>query len=81
MSKRKSKRPSLGQVMELPAVIPTFADAQPTSARRIGKRSQGWVQLNVLVPKELRQQAKVKALMEERELSEVVAELLRQWVE
>lgn len=49
-------------------------------AKRIGRRRQGYAQLNVLVPTEMRKEAKVRALMEERDISEIVAKLLDGWL-
>ena len=82
----KTPRPSLSAVMDKgtearadssPAA-PAVATATP---RKSGKRSQGWIQLNVYVPEELRIKVKVKALQEDRDMSDVVTELLTAWTE
>ena len=41
----------------------------------------GWTQLNVYVPEELRIKAKVEALQEDHDMSDVVTELLTAWAE
>jgi hypothetical protein len=58
------------------------ADAGPSgrAQRKQGKRSLGWVQLNVQIPEELRTQVKIKALQEGTDMSDVVTELLRTWI-
>jgi predicted HicB family RNase H-like nuclease len=43
-------------------------------------RSRGRIQLNVLIPKTLRMEAKIKAMRQGRDLSDVVEELLTNWV-
>jgi len=45
-----------------------------------GKRALGWEQLNVLVPGDVRRAAKAKASQTDRDLSNVVTDLLRQWI-
>ena len=55
--------------------------APAETPRKPGKRSQGWIQLNVYVPETLRTRAKVKALQEGRDVSDVVTELLTAWTE
>lgn len=87
-----AKRPSLVTVMDKGAEQKTDAP-QPVTApleertqtvttqRKPGKRRQGWVQLNMYVPEELRIRAKVKALQQDRDLSDIVTELLEVWVE
>ena len=58
--------------------------ARPRPARRadkaISRRAAGHVQLNVLLPSELRKQAKMKALQQDKDLSEVIETLLEKWV-
>ncbi len=87
-----AKRPSLVTVMDKsgeqktdapqPMVAPLEEPTQSvTVQRKPGKRRQGWVQLNNYVPEELRIRAKVKALQQNRDLSDVVTELLKEWVE
>jgi len=49
-------------------------------AEKVSRRAAGHVQLNVLLPANLRKQAKVKALQEDRDLSEVIETLLKKWV-
>ena len=43
-------------------------------------RSRGRIQLNVLIPKALRVEAKIKAMRLGRDLSDVIEELLMDWV-
>ena len=82
------KRPSLTAVMdkgaehkvETPKPVAEAVTQSVTTQRKSGKKSQGWVQLNVYVPEELRTQVKIKALQQGRELSEVATELLEAWV-
>ncbi len=47
--------------------------------RKPGKRSLGWVQLNVQVPEDLRTKAKIKALQDGKDLSDVITTLLQKW--
>jgi len=55
--------------------------APERAVRPVGKRRGGeHAQLNVLVPEALKREAKIKALREGRELSEVVTELLTAWL-
>ncbi len=89
-----AKRPSLSEVIKRdePSPGPTQSDPEATpgtemnpaspasSQREPGKRRRGWLQLNVYVPKELRTAAKVKALQEGRDISDIVTELLEGWV-
>ena len=79
----KAGRPSLTAIIEKnaggaaePAPAPRAA-----SERKPGKRRMGWSQLNVYVPEELRIKVKVKALQEDRDVSDVVTELLTAWTE
>jgi hypothetical protein len=44
------------------------------------RRAAGHVQLNVLLPESLRKAAKMQALQEDRDLSEVIEGLLRKWL-
>ena len=86
-----SKRPSLTTVMDKgseqkPDTSRAVAlqDDQAQAARvqrKPGKRSLGWVQLNMYVPEELRTKVKIKALQADRDVSDVVTELLEAWVE
>lgn len=86
-----AKRPSLVTVMDKgaektdvaqPVTAPLEGQTQAVTAqRKTGKRSLGWVQMNMYVPEELRTKAKVKALQQNCDLSDVVTELLREWVE
>lgn len=78
-----ANRPSLTAIIEKnaggaaePAPAPRAA-----SERKPGKRRMGWTQLNVYVPEELRTKAKMRALQENRDLSDVVTELLTAWTE
>lgn len=82
-----AKRPSLVNVMDKGSDAPqTFTasaedQAQPVPAqRKPGKKKLGWVQLNSYVPEDLRTRAKVKALQQDRDLSDIVTELLEVWV-
>jgi hypothetical protein len=86
-----AKRPSLATVMDKsaeqmtdapqPVAAPRDTRTQTVTAqRKPGKRSSGWVQLNSYVPGELRTRAKVKALQQNRDLSDIVTELLEDWV-
>ena len=79
----KTPRPSLSAVMD--KGTEARADSSPAApvetARKPGKRSQGWIQLNVYLPEDLRTKAKVKALQEGRDMSDVVSELLTAWTE
>lgn len=84
-----AKRPSLSNVMDkgaertdAPQPAPALLEGQtPRGQRKPGKKRLGWVQLNMYVPEELRTKAKVKALQSERDLSEVVTELLEKWID
>ncbi len=84
-----AKRPSLSNVMDkgaeranAPQPAPALLDElAPKGQRKPGKRRLGWVQLNMYVLEELRTKAKVKALQSERDLSEIVTELLEKWVD
>lgn len=82
-----AKRPSLANVMDKGSdaartVSAAVEDqAQPVTAqRKPGKKKLGWVQLNSYVPENLRTRAKVKALQQDRDLSDIVTELLEEWV-
>lgn len=84
------KRPSLTDVMEkAPKAEETQERLAPSKLkvsegsdrRKPGKRSLGWVQLNVQVPADVRARAKIKAIQEDTDLSEVVTRLLTEWAE
>lgn len=82
----KSNRPSLNKIMdkgsERAAQEQAPASQIPTKPqRREGKRAQGWVQLNTYVPEDLRTRAKIKALQQGKDLSDVVSELLKRWTD
>ena len=86
-----AKRPSLVAVMD------KGAEQKPDTSRAValqddqaqavrtqrkpGKKSLGWVQLNMYVPEELRTKVKIKALQADRDVSDVVTELLEAWAE
>ena len=53
---------------------------KPKPAKKTSRRAAGHVQLNVLLPESLRKAAKMKALQEDRDLSEVIEGLLRKWL-
>ena len=53
-----------------PASHPRAQDRNPAAKRN------RWVQLNVFVPKAIRQELKIRALREGRDMSDIVAELL-----
>ncbi len=87
-----AKRPSLANVMDKgaeprvetpqPVTPPLEEETQTVTARRKpGKKKLGWVQINMYVPEELRTRAKVKALQEGRDLSDIGKELLEVWIE
>lgn len=92
----KPARPKLTEIMEHnpaseareEAATPKVEFVQPDAARldgkreqrKQGKRSLGWVQLNVQVPEELRTRVKIKALQEGTDVSDVVTALLQNWV-
>ena len=86
-----AKRPSLATVMDKgaeqkPDMSRSVAlqDDQAQAARtqrKPGKKSLGWVQLNMYVPEELRTKVKIKALQADRDVSEIVTELLEAWAE
>lgn len=71
----RKKRPPLSAVMATPPSTPA-----PTERRRRGRRAAGHVQLTVLIPPELRDRAKIRALEQHKDLSDVIAELLGAWV-
>jgi hypothetical protein len=56
------------------------AEAKRSGWRPGGKRLQGWEQLNVLVPGDVRRAARAKALQTDRDLSGVVTDLLKEWI-
>ncbi len=86
-----AKRPSLTAVMDkgaeyndAPRLAPASLDdsAQSTKAqRKPGKKRLGWVQISLYIPEELRTKVKMKALQQNRDLTDVVAELLAEWVD
>ena len=78
-----ANRPSLTAIIKKNAGGAADAAPAPSAAseRKPGKRRMGWTQLNVYVPEELRTKAKVKALQENRDVSDVVTELLTAWTE
>jgi hypothetical protein len=71
------KRPSLAAV--LGGSQPT-ATEPPAPSKAVGRRRQGHVQLNVLIPPSLKKACRMKALSEGRDLSAVVADLLHGWL-
>ncbi len=88
-----AKRPSLASVMGQSPATPstTLAPEQrvtesqeqhyePTN-RKPGKKRLGWVQFNTYVPNDLKTEAKIKAMREDVDLSDVVSDLLREWVQ
>ena len=86
-----TKRPSLTAVMDKgvehtdalrPAPASLDDSAQSTKApRKPGKKRLGWVQISLYIPEELRTKVKMKALQQNRDLTDVVAELLEGWVD
>ena len=82
----KNARPSLSAIMganQPSAPANRSAAHAPTPApkrRSVGRRRQGYEQLNVLVPSGLRQAARIKAMQANRDLSDVVSEFLQGWV-
>lgn len=52
----------------------------PKRARKIGRRRAGHEQLNVLLPANVRREARVKAMREGRDISDVVTQLLQSWL-
>ena len=84
-----TKRPSLVAVMDKgaeqkPDTSRAVAQGDQAQAartqRKPGKKSLGWVQLNMYVPEELRTKVKIKALQADRDVSDIVTELLEAWV-
>lgn len=72
MSAQKRGRVSLSEVMEQ-------ADTPPTSGTKGERRGAPKVQVNVLLPSDLHQRAKIKAVSERTNLSAVVEKLLSGW--
>ena len=65
---------------------PASADDWQEKAKRAGwreggKRASGWEQFNVLVPGDVRRAVKAKALQIDCDLSAVVTDLLRKWLD
>lgn len=87
MSKRKSltelRDLALDQESRREAAAPSEASATSVPPRKgrdpLAKRNR-WVQLNVFVPAEARQQLKIRALREGRDMSDIVAELLENYL-
>ncbi len=80
----KPHRPSLSAVLGAKSTsesTPVSPSPSPSGRLRIGRRAAGHAQLNVLVPVDLRRKAKIKALEQGRDLSDVVAELLNRWLD
>ncbi len=75
MSKR---RPPLSDVLAKSKASPTRA---PAKARKPGRRASGAMQVNVLLPAGLRLDVKAAAMRDGRDLSDVVEELLRAWLD
>lgn len=70
-----TRRPKLGEILR-PAPDPGSTEPRGASA------SAGrMVQLNVTVPAELRKAVRMKALSEDRDVTDVVRELLTRWVD
>ena len=73
---RGRKKRAGGVATQKPKADAAAADAR--SRARVGKRSdEGWTQLNIFVPKNVRRRLKVHAAETEEELSEIVTRLLR----
>ncbi|MEF2277000.1 hypothetical protein V3W47_01740 [Deinococcus sp. YIM 134068] len=70
------KRPRLGEVLRGTPAPP--AEVVPASTK---EKAGKMVQLNVTVPAELRKAVRLKALQEDRDVAEVVRELLTRWVD
>lgn len=51
------------------------------TSRKPGKKRLGWVQFNTYIPSDLKTEAKIKAMREDVDLSDVVSDLLRKWVQ
>jgi hypothetical protein len=56
-------------------------EKDPIAQRSVRRSRKDYRQLNVLVPKDIVQAFKIKAIREERELSDIVTELLARWLE
>ena len=58
------------------------APSTPTRGRdrNPGAKRNKWVQLNVFVPEAVRQELKIRALREGRDMSDIVAELLETYL-
>jgi hypothetical protein len=75
----KKNRPSLGAVLGSKTPAPEMS--RPIHARAPGRRKAGCEQLNVLVPVDIKIQAKIRAIKDGRDLSEIVTDLLSRWLE
>lgn len=87
-----AKRPSLASVMGQSPAAP--GDTPPpeqqvrepqeqqheVTNRKMGKKRLGWVQFNTYIPSDLKTEAKIKAMREDVDLSDVVSDLLREWL-
>lgn len=54
--------------------------ARRSRDRNPGAKRNKWVQLNVFVPEAIRQELKIRALRENRDMSDIVAELLEAYL-
>jgi len=72
-------RPVLSDV--LGAAKPRAHSAPSNPGRKPGRRASGAVQVNVLLPADLRLEAKAEAMRAGRDFSDVVEELLRTWLD
>lgn len=85
----RSKRPKLGEILrggEQPVAPPISSDATQQERREAEapqdaeQAVEKMVQLNVMVPAQLRRDVRIKALQEGVEVSTVVRELLKNWL-
>jgi hypothetical protein len=58
----------------------TQPNVEPSN-RKPGKKRLGWVQFNTYIPNDLRTEVKIKAVREDVDLSDVVSQLLQEWVQ
>lgn len=76
------KRSKERQVLETPVleVAPTFERVVQKARVKVGRRSLGYTQWNVLIPEEVKIEAQIRCTREKRDMADVTEKLLAAWL-
>ncbi len=80
VSQPETSPAAVSAIAATPAASPAPAVSSPRRPRKPSKRASGWKQICLLLPDDLREAALIRAMREHRDLSDIVADMLRTWV-